>query len=256
MKTNEYIDSKLNEDIEKIRLKNELLIYQSRFAEMRESIQNIAHQWRQPLNQISATLMNLEYKIENKNLTDEYLLKNIKDIDDITNNLSNTLDEFLKFFKPDMRKQRFNIVNIYKDILKFINHRLTKNNNIQITYSTHELFMQNYRNELTQVLLILINNSIDALDINKNKDTCKIEITHHIENDYFIIQVYDNIMGINKKIIDKIWEPYSSTKIKNKNIGIGLYIAKIIVENHLNGTISIESKNNETKFTIKVPLER
>lgn len=253
MKTNEHIDSKLNDDIEKIRLKNELLIYQSRFAEMRESIQNIAHQWRQPLNQISTTLMNLEYKIESKNLTDEYLLKNIKDIDDITNNLSNTLDEFLKFFKPDIRKQKFNIISVYKDILKFVNHRLIKKDNIQIIYDTNEVFMHNYRNELTQVLLILINNSIDAFEINKN--TCKIEITHHIENDYFIIQVYDNITGINKKIIDKIWEPYFSTKIKDKNIGIGLYIAKIIVENHLNGTISVESKDNETKFTIKIPFE-
>ena len=94
MKVNKDINSRLNDDIEIMRLKNELLIYQSRFTEMRESIQNIAHQWRQPLNQISATIMNLEYKLESKNLSNEYLLKNMKDIDETTNNLSNMLDEF------------------------------------------------------------------------------------------------------------------------------------------------------------------
>lgn len=248
------LELKLNNEIEQVRLKNDILIYQSKLAEIGESIQNIAHQWRQPLNHISTTVMNLEYKIENDELTNDYLLKNMKEIDDITNNLSNVLDDFLKFFKPDIKKQKFDLVDIYKDIIKFTNYKLAKRDNIVIVYNTQELFLESFRNEITQVLLILINNSIDAIDTNKQSSNFNIEINHYAKCNSLFIEVIDNAGGINEKIIDKIWEPYFSTKVKEKGVGIGLYIVKVIIQNHLNGMTCVESTNNKTKFTIKIPL--
>ena len=250
------LELKLNNEMEQVRLKNDILIYQSKLAEIGESIQNIAHQWRQPLNHISTTVMNLEYKIENDELSSDYLLKNMKEIDDITNNLSIVLDDFLKFFKSDTKKQKFDLVNIYKDLIKFTNYKLAKRDNISIVYSTKELFLESFRNEITQVLLILINNSIDAIDINKDRNCndFKIVINHYKKDDHLFIELSDNAGGIEDKIINKIWEPYFSTKTREKGVGIGLYIVKVIVENHLNGTAIVESKSAETKFTIKIPF--
>lgn len=248
------LEIKLNNEIEQVRLKNELLIYQSKLSEMGEAIQDIAHQWRQPLHHINTALMDLELKIERKNLTEDYLLNNLKDIDQITNNLSNILDDFLRFFKSDDSKRKFNLVDVYKDIIKFSSYRLIKKDNISIIYDENELYLESYRNELTQVLLILINNSIDAIDSKKNEHRYNIEIKHYIKNDFFIIEVIDNAGGIDKKIINKIWEPYFSTKNKKKGVGIGLYIVKVIIENHLLGTALVESRNSETKFILKVPF--
>ncbi len=250
------LELKLNNEMEQVRLKNDILIYQSKLAEIGESIQNIAHQWRQPLNHISTTVMNLEYKIENDELSSDYLLKNMKEIDDITNNLSIVLDDFLKFFKSDTKKQKFDLVNIYKDLIKFTNYKLAKRDNISIVYSTKELFLESFRNEITQVLLILINNSIDAIDINKDRNCndFKIVINHYKKDDHLFIELSDNAGGIEDKIINKIWEPYFSTKTREKGVGIGLYIVKVIVENHLSGTAIVESKSGETKFTIKIPF--
>lgn len=250
------LELKLNNEMEQVRLKNDILIYQSKLAEIGESIQNIAHQWRQPLNHISTTVMNLEYKIENDELSSDYLLKNMKEIDDITNNLSIVLDDFLKFFKSDTKKQKFDLVNIYKDLIKFTNYKLAKRDNISIVYSTKELFLESFRNEITQVLLILINNSIDAIDINKDRNCndFKIVINHYKKDEHLFIELSDNAGGIEDKIINKIWEPYFSTKTREKGVGIGLYIVKVIVENHLSGTAIVESKSAETKFTIKIPF--
>ena len=102
----------------------------------------------------------------------------------------------------------------------------------------------------------MINNSIDAIDINKDRNCndFKIVINHYKKDDHLFIELSDNAGWIEDKIINKIWEPYFSTKTREKGVGIGLYIVKVIVENHLSGTAIVESKSGETKFTIKIPF--
>lgn len=232
-----------------------LLIQQSKMASMGEMLANIAHQWRQPLAIIAVNTTNLERKNKNNKTTKEFIENYIDKINYTIKNMSQTIEDFSAFFKPNKEKISFDLTKSIDEALIILNETIVKDH-ITIQYdNTTEYNYKGYRNELLQVLLNIIKNAKDAIKIaNITNGTIKIIITEN--NNNYEISIADNGTGIPEEIIDKIFEPYFTTKFQHKGTGIGLYMCKIIIEDSLQGEIELKNKNNGTLCTIKLPKEQ
>ena len=210
------------------RTQQTLLLQQSRLASMGEMISIIAHQWRQPLNFLSFSLMNIKKNTKGAEQT-------IKEASDQLQYMSKTIDNFSNFYNPSKAKEEFDIKSACENVITIANA------SVEIKELNPFSFYSN-KNEFEQVVLNIVNNAKDA------KEDAKIEIII----DSPTIKISDDAGGIDKKIIDKIFEPYFSTK--KQNDGIGLYIAKTIIEKEMGGKLSVENKNKGAIFKITLPL--
>jgi PAS domain S-box-containing protein len=220
----------------------ELMIAQSRLAAMGEMIGMIAHQWRQPLSVISMGANNLLIDIELDNINISDFKEEANSIINQVNHLSKTIEDFQNFFRPDREKESVNIKDVIYETLGIVGTSL-KNNDIKTDFSFSPTpNIQIYRRELIQVLISIIYNAKEAMN-----EHCKDEkiLFIHIkeETDSIIIEICDNGGGIDEKIIDKIFEPYFTTKSEQTGTGLGLYMSKTIMNKHLNGEII--AKNNK-----------
>jgi len=223
---------------------------QSRLAQMGEMLSMIAHQWRQPLSAITATTNSLELKAKMGKLDNESIEKSTKKIREFALHLSSTIDDFRNFFKPNKEKTVTDFEQIIDSVYSIIESTLVhKNISIEIIKnSTIDLYT--YEGELKQVILNLIKNAEDALIENDIEDP-KITIT--IDANQLIVQ--DNAGGIPQYIMNKIFDPYFSTKLKKDGTGLGLYMSKTIIEEHCQGKIEVKNENGGAKFTIIIPSE-
>ncbi len=235
--------------------KNEqLLLQQSKLAMLGEMIGNIAHQWRQPLMQLSAILMYLDAYNEKGKLTSDKLLCKIKDGNSIIDFMSKTIEDFRNYYKPEKQKEKFLIKDSINSALFIVNSAL-KHANIKVNrnYSDENLSLVSFKNEFSQALLNIITNAKDVL-ILRAVENPSIDIDVRAENDYIEISLLDNAGGIYEEIIGKIFDPYFTTKHQSQGTGIGLYMTKMIIENNMNGNINIENSNNGAKFIIKLKV--
>lgn len=229
-----------------------LLQNQSKLAELGEMVANIAHQWKQPLTRLSLTLQNLRaFKAKSK-MNDEVFNNSMQNALYQIKFMSNTIDNFRDFYKSDENKTEFfiedaieNVLNIIGEVIKHSNTKLRINSSQKITLYAN-------KNEFSQVLLNLIINAKDAIEENEVTDG-KIDINIKKENGNIIIEVCDNALGISDKLIEKIFDPYFSTK-KDKGTGIGLYLAKIIIEKKMGGKLSVNNSKEGAIFTIRFEL--
>ncbi|RXJ85232.1 HAMP domain-containing sensor histidine kinase [Arcobacter sp. CECT 8985] len=224
-------------------------IQQSKLAEIGEIFSSIAHQWKTPLIEITAIAQELFYvkKIENKNEDDSF----VKDIMQQVTYMTDTINEFQKFIMPSNKKIDFNVEEAIKTMLEIVNHNL-KYNNIKMSIDIKEdtnLIVNGYKNEVMQSLLNIINNARDALSKISYKNR-KIEIILFNEKNDLVIKIKDNALGIKDKYINKIFEPYYTTK--QKGHGIGLYMTKVIIEDKMNGKIDVENVDDGAMFTIRL----
>ena len=245
------MEKRIKSEIEKSTKQQALIMEQSKLVQMGEMIQNIAHQWRQPLSQINSTLMLLDVYLNKKNCMNDVVEEKISEIEELTSYLSHTIDDFQNFFKPNKHKTLFKIsdalhksLNIVKGQIDF--HKIEIVDNIN-----KDLEINGQKEELQQVLLVLINNAIDALVLNKISNP-KIVFGNILENNILTIIVEDNALGIKEENIKRIFEPYFTTKYKSKGTGVGLYIAKMILQNSLYGDLSVENINDGARFKIKL----
>lgn len=237
--------------------KNEqILIQQSKLAMMGEMIANIAHQWRQPLMQLSAIFMYLDVYQEKGKLNKERFDKKIKDSVQIIDYMSKTIEDFRNYFKPEKQKEVFYIKESLDSALFIIDASL-KHSFIEtkVICSHNKIKIKSYKNEFSQALLNIISNAKDILIQRKIKDP-KITITLCENPSETIISIQDNAQGIDEKIIDKIFEPYFTTKHKALGTGIGLYMSKMIIEKHSNNTLVVENTENGAKFIITIPHKK
>ena len=244
---------KIDKEVEKNKKQQLLMLQQSRLAQMGEMIAMIAHQWRQPLNNLSLVNQLLVSKYQKGKLDDktiEYFNENSKKQ---IRQMSSTIDDFRNFFKSEKHKQKFSINSVITNILNMVESIYT-NNNIKIDfYSEKEYHTVSYPNELGQAILNIINNAKDAL-IEKDSDDKYIHITLEETRENIIINITDNAGGIEDKIIDKIFDPYFSTKTEKNGTGLGLYITKIIIQEHMDAKIRVQ--NNDNGATFKIYLKR
>ena len=249
---NRNLKQRVEKDIEIIRKKDSILIQQSRQAAMGEMIGNIAHQWRQPLNALGLTVQKIKMLYDEDMLTNENLSKSVDKSNMLINKMSTTIDDFRNFFKTDKLKKEFNIKKAIYEVLNLLDGSL-KNKNIIIDTSNidENIMLLGYKNELEQVLLNIINNAKDAL-VEYNIKNPKIDIEVSEEKGNINIKIYDNAGGIPKDIISKIFEPYFTTKEQGKGTGIGLYMSKMIIENNMDGELSVENSEDGVVFTIQL----
>lgn len=258
---NNSLEQKIQLELEKNRDKDKKMIQQSRFAALGEMIGNIAHQWRQPLSAISSTASSLEMQIELNIAQEEDIKKSYEDIKNYVNFLTQTIEDFRGFFKEDKELVQFDIKDIIDKSVSIIDATY-KDNNIElfidIPYET--LSATGMPNELSQVFLNILNNARDAIKEKEPLNRNVAIIAHQNENEN-IIFIQDNAGGIPEDILDKIFDPYFTTKHQSQGTGIGLYMSKDIVEKHMQGNISAQNivqeingiKYNGACFEIIIP---
>lgn len=245
------LEKKIQEEILHRTDNEKLMIQQSKLAAMGEMIENIAHQWRQPLGEISSILMELETISKYGTLEKEHLIESIKSCNEITEHMSNTISDFQNFFKPTKNKVNFSVLSACKKAISIINASL-KNNNIELIFNIQEdNIINGYPNEFSHAILNIISNAKDALVLRKIANP-KIILSIKVGKKFTLIKIEDNANGIHLENIDSIFEPYFTTKHAKKGTGIGLYMTKMIIENNMHGFVKVTNTNNGALFTIKV----
>jgi signal transduction histidine kinase len=218
-------------------------------AAMGEMLGNIAHQWRQPLSVITTASTGMKLQKELDMLDDEAFNQSVTNITDSALYLSKTIDDFRNFFKTDKVESTFDITHTFEKVFKLTDGQFSHNDIIFIK-NIEEIKLCSLENELIQALINILNNSKDAL-IELEKPTPRvIFIDVYKQNKKAIIKVKDNAGGIPKDIIDKVCEPYFTTKHQSQGTGIGLYMTSQIIKKNMNGTFKI--KNVEVKYENKI----
>ena len=250
---NKKLATRIKKELDKHQEKDRILAQQQKMVAMGQMIENIAHQWRQPLSVISTSASGLKLKKQLNILEDEELIKSIDKIVDTAKYLSDTIDDFRYFFKPQKDKTKFSLAKNIEKSLSFLEATL-KENSIKVEFDYEDIDIIAYETELIQVFINIINNSKDAF-IEKKIEDRVIFISIKKFPNRILIEIKDNAGGVEEDILDKVFEPYFTTKHQYNGTGIGLYMSNQIIKTHLNGDIfmkncSFKYKNIEQKGVI------
>jgi len=245
------LKEKIREEVDRSREKDHLLILQSRQAAMGEMIGSIAHQWRQPLTAVSLLIQDLGETYVYGDFTKEYLDSTIRSALNIIQHMSRTIDDFREFFKRDKEPQAFSLRNIVDRSLSFIETSLRYHNIAVEVDVDDDLIVFGYPNEFSQVLLNIMGN---AKDIFRERCTEKPVIRIHgfRENRKTVVTITDNGGGIPEDIIDRIFEPYFTTRKLENGTGIGLWMSKTIIEKNMEGKLTASNVEGGARFRIEV----
>jgi signal transduction histidine kinase len=243
------LQQSIKQEISKNKKQQLLMLHQNRLAQMGEMINMIAHQWRQPLNHLSLVNQTLYYQYKKHELNDE----KVEDFKEKSNKtirqMSSTIDDFRNFFRPEKEKTDFCVNDVVRHVLD-ITVPMLKHNSIEVAFRyDQECYSYGFPNELGQGILNIVNNAQDALN-EKGTDEKKIEIILHHQENRLVLSICDNAGGIEEGVIDKIFDPYFSTKSNKNGTGLGLYISKIIIEEHMKGRLLVSNKHNGACFKI------
>lgn len=248
---NASLEEKVAQKVAQITEQERMMISQSRLAAMGEMMSMIAHQWRQPL--ATTTLMITNERIASMiagnepNNSDKILDK----ISDTMIYLSDMIDDFQTFFKPDKSTEKISTCTLVERMQHFIQTRLTLEKVHIHIEECEEMFIDTYANEVVQILINIVNNAVDAL-IERKREERHIWISVHGGKKDATISIEDNGGGIQSDIIEKVFDPYFSTKSKN-GTGLGLYMAKMIIDKHVGGRLSVDNTQKGARFTIVLP---
>jgi signal transduction histidine kinase len=251
----------INNHIDKNSEQQHILSQQSKMAAMGEMLGNIAHQWRQPLSVITTVATGMKLQKEFDSLDDETFEKSIENITNSALYLSNTIEDFRNFFRTDKEETLFNIKNVFEKIFKLTDAQF-KNHEIVYIKDIEEFELYGFENEFIQAIINILNNSKDALEDKENPKL--IFISTYKKENIAVIKITDNAGGVDEKIIDKVCEPYFTTKHQSKGTGVGLYMTEEIIVKHMMGTLlfknvdlNYENKNYKgTEVTIKLPIDQ
>ncbi|MCI4624925.1 MAG: response regulator [Candidatus Magnetoovum sp. WYHC-5] len=263
---NRNLEHRVKEEVEKGRQQEYMLIHQSKLASMGEMIGAIAHQWRQPLNIIGLLIQDLEEAYQFGEMDSEYLKKMVNEAMANLNNMSNTIAEFRNFFKPKHEKTTFNVIKSVEKVLALLRTQF-ENYNIQINVAypscnqfNNSISIFGYVDEFQQVVLNVLNNAKDSILTKRGKHATnekgEIELSLLLVKDKILLIIKDNGTGVPEEIKDRIFEPYFSTKQEGDGTGIGLYMSKMIIENHMGGKMYVENNGNGATFTVELKKDR
>ena len=249
---NETLEKRVEEELERNREHEQLLVQKSKFIALGEMISNIAHQWRQPLSELSSILMNIKFKYNMGQLDDEIMEKKAKEAEHVLEYMSHTIDDFRNFFMPKKAKEKFSLSKAMDSVMTIISSSLS-NNKINITICVDDSIVLNtYLNEFQQVLLNIIKNAKDVL-IQKDIENPWIKIYTEEKDNKVILFIEDNGGGIEVVPRNKIFEPYFTTKKDSDGTGIGLYMSKIIVDKNMNGKLRVRDGEFGARFEMILP---
>jgi len=242
---NELLNIKIQDEIEKNIAAQKMMQQQSRLAQMGEMLSMIAHQWRQPLSAITAASGSMILKAKLNKLDNKTATELANKIKEFSQYLSITIDDFRDFFKSNKTKTQTNFNTVISSVLNIVESSIVSNG-IKITKNIDtEYKLVTYENELKQVLLNILKNAEDAL---KESSQANPEIV--IEAHKNTLTISDNGDGIDEDTMEKIFDPYFSTKTKKDGTGLGLYMSKIIIEDHCEGKLNVKNKEFGVEFEI------
>ncbi len=249
---NQTLERRVTETIAELRRKDELLIQQSRNAAMGEMLNSIAHQWRQPLNNIAIYVQGLPLAQESGELTEELLRDDVARIMEIIQYMSRTIDDFRTFFRHEKQKQRFCLQETVEKAVSLVSARME---HLGITWQIEvqrDPCTFGYASEYCQVVLNILNNAIDVLETREGCER-RILLTIDEQDGAALLTVRDNGGGISPAAFSHLFEPYYTTKGPGEGSGIGLYMAKAIIEKHMAGSITVRNHDVGAEFTVSLP---
>ena len=241
--------SQLQEKEKTIQEKDRQLFEQSKRAEMGEMIENIAHQWRQPLAIINTIVGILKEKNSVTVLSQEEIKKKLEKMQTRILYMSDTIEDFMNYYRPDKEKSSFKIMDALTQALEVAH----VNKKIKPSIDGDEtLFVYGLKNEYVQVIVSLLSN-IHDLVVERKIQNPKIDIKLYKEGNDSVLSITDNVGGIKDENLSKIFNPYFTTKHQSMGTGLGLYIAKMIIEETMNGSLNVKNRDNGVTFTIRTP---
>ena len=232
--------------------KTSLLIQSSRLTAMGEMAGIIAHQWRQPLSSITLRLQTIKMLIEMDVLDKQQSIQDIVIVNDIVQDMSKIIDEFREFFRPNNDKSSFNILGVIDATIALLTKNCTIGIKIEKNFDDLEIYT--YKSAFSQIIFQLLSNAIDAIETNQTIDGL-IVLDIKKDNNILKLCVSDNGGGVHLDNINRIFEPYFSTKSKNLK-GLGLYNIKLAIENYMDGNIEVFNENNGAKFVVTFPYKK
>ena len=249
---NLYLEQRVAAAVTEMRKKDQLMILQSRQAAMGEMIGNIAHQWRQPLNTLGLVVQELLLTYGREEFNKENLEASVRKSMELITHMSRTINDFSTYFKPCLEKTQFSVNQAVTKTLLLAGPSL-KSLNIAIkVIARDEAEITGYPNEYAQVLLNILLNCRDAFAERRSGGQPLITVTVTKENSRSVVTIADNAGGIPEDIVDKVFDPYFTTKGPDKGTGIGLYMAKTIIEKNMGGRLTVRNQADGAEFRIEV----
>lgn len=252
--TIEKLKTEINERLcvqDELREKELLMIQQSRLAAMGEMIGNIAHQWRQPLNMLGLLAQDLAMTYKKGDCSTQYLEANVQKVMETINHMSKTIDDFKNFFRPDKQKTDFRILEMIEKTVSLLEGSLKAEQIRTTVVPAGDPVVNGYPNELSQVVLNIMINARDAF-VTQHVTGPAIIIEIGTEEGRCVVTITDNAGGIPEEILDKIFDPYFTTKGQDHGTGVGLYMSKTIIEKNMGGTLSACNVDGGAQFRIEV----
>ncbi len=241
-------------EVEQNRVKDGIMMHQARLAAMGEMLSNIAHQWRQPLNNIGLHIQNLEIDFENGILTPVSCHDSVEKCINLLTYLSSTINNFCSFYRPDHGKKTFDLYRAVSETISLVREELEFHGITIRLDKKFELTVNGFEREFSRVLLNIIQNSKEAI-ISRQPPDSFVEIVCSQNGKSAQVTITDNGGGIPPEILYKIFDPYFTTKFKSQGVGMGLYISKLIIEKHMGGRIFARNNLSGAELTIEIPLE-
>ncbi len=249
---NRHLEERVREEIAKNEEKQKMLLWQSRFASLGQMMANIAHQWRQPLTELSLSLYHLKSALESGKDPEE-VRKLYGQSRRIIRSMSQTIEDFMDFFRPNRETSTFPVFDSLEDALALIRKALDKAEIEVRIEGEKDLNISGIPNELTQVFLNLFQNALEAFDRQENSPKwLRIHLSR--DENFAVIVVEDNAGGIPPASIERIFEPYFSTKHSSQGTGLGLFMSRMIIQKSFQGSIEALNSLKGALFIIKIPL--
>ncbi|MGM0623927.1 MAG: ATP-binding protein, partial [Campylobacterota bacterium] len=252
-RANLELKQRVKNEVEKSRQKDSVMFQQSKLATLGEVINSIAHQWRQPLNRISAVINDLKVKAELGMINNEQISASMDTMSGNIQNMSSKIDRFRNFFAPDSTKRIFEVQKELQSAIEFAQDSYGAQT-LQITLHriSSDCMIEGFQNEFRQLVLNIINNSKEAFAMQQLTQK-KITITVEKQDRDIVIDIKDCAGGIEEEVLEKVYEPYVTTKDED-GVGMGLFMAKIVVQEHLGGTIEVQNIQGGTLVRLMLPL--
>ncbi len=250
-KLNEELENRIAVRAAEIREKDQMLLQQSRLAAMGEMVGNIAHQWRQPLNALGLLIQQLPLFYDLGKFNRNYLDENVSQSMELIRHMSKTIDDFRNYFRPDKEKVEFKVREAIANTMSLMEDSFRNQHIVIEVTAKDDSVIYGYRNEFAQALLNILNNARDALTERGIVDP-RVMINLFSEGGCAVITVADNAGGISEEVMDKIFDPYFTTKGPQAGTGVGLFMSKTIIEKNMGGRLAARNIANGAEFRIEV----
>jgi PAS domain S-box-containing protein len=248
---NKLLELRVVKAVEELRRKDQMLILQDRLAVMGEMINNIAHQWRQPLNTLGLLIQQLPIFYDLGSFSREILKENSTKSMELIRHMSQTIDDFKDFFIPDKEIVAFSVNQVIEQTLSLVKQSFKGQKIDIVLHIEGDPLINGYPNEYAQVLLNILMNARDAL-VEHNVDDALISIRAFSESGNTVVTITDNAGGVAEEIMDKLFDSNFTTKGPDKGTGIGLFMSKTIIEKNMGGSLTVRNAGSGAEFRIEV----